>query len=120
MSHKLCGLSFNVDIRFAKVVAKEAWDGYKQRNDSVIVDLFHGLLKSTLVCPECSKVSVQFDPFCYLSLPLPLKKERFIEVFFIPLDPQHKAVQVSRTSLQVPRRNTVTKLYQCNQWHAVM
>ena len=78
------------------MVAKEAWEGYKQRNDSIIVDLFHGLLKSTLVCPECRKVSVQFDPFCYLSLPLPLKKERFIEVFFMPLDPQQKAVHVSR------------------------
>ena len=29
---------------------------YKMRNDSVILDLFHGLLKSTVVCPECPKV----------------------------------------------------------------
>jgi ubiquitin carboxyl-terminal hydrolase 4/11/15 len=37
--------------------AKECWDGYKKRNDSVIVDLFQGQLKSTLICPDCSKVS---------------------------------------------------------------
>ena len=49
-------------------------------NDSVILDLFHGLLKSTVVCPECPKISVTFDPFCHLSLPLPVKKERQIEV----------------------------------------
>ena len=61
-------------------VASEAWEIYKKRNDSVILDLFHGLLKSTVVCPECPKVSVTFDPFCHLSLPLPVKKERKIEV----------------------------------------
>uniref|UniRef100_A0A8C9KB03 Ubiquitin carboxyl-terminal hydrolase n=1 Tax=Panthera tigris altaica TaxID=74533 RepID=A0A8C9KB03_PANTA len=61
------------------VVAKEAWENHRLRNDSVIVDTFHGLFKSTLVCPECAKVSVTFDPFCYLTLPLPLKKDRVRE-----------------------------------------
>lgn len=75
-------------------VANEAWENYRKRNDSVIVDTFHGLLKSTLVCPECAKVSVTFDPFCYLSLPLPIKKERPLEVFLVPLDPMSKTIQV--------------------------
>uniref|UniRef100_A0A8C9PX49 Ubiquitin carboxyl-terminal hydrolase n=1 Tax=Spermophilus dauricus TaxID=99837 RepID=A0A8C9PX49_SPEDA len=61
------------------VVAKEAWENHRLRNDSVIVDTFHGLFKSTLVCPECGKVSVTFDPFCYLTLPLPMKKDRVME-----------------------------------------
>ena len=65
---------------FSQEVANEAWSIYKKRNDSVILDLFHGLLKSTVVCPECPKISVTFDPFCYLSLPLPVRKERQIEV----------------------------------------
>lgn len=39
-------------------LAQEAWQGYKKRNDSVIVDLFQGQYKSTLVCPECQKVGV--------------------------------------------------------------
>ena len=33
-----------------------------------------GLYKSTLVCPQCSYSSVKFDPFMYLSLPLPESK----------------------------------------------
>ena len=37
-------------------LANASWDGYKKRNDSVIVDLFQGQYQSTLVCPECSKV----------------------------------------------------------------
>lgn len=90
-----------------KVVAKEAWDNYKLRNDSVIVDLFHGLLKSTVQCPECSKISVTFDPFCYLSLPLPVKKERQLEIFWVPLDPSKKPVQFKLT---VPKTGGVADL----------
>ncbi len=37
--------------------ARKQWDIYKARNDSVIVDLFQGQYRSTLVCPKCSKVS---------------------------------------------------------------
>ena len=55
-------------------VAKEAWNDYRKRNDSIIVDIFHGQLKSTLVCPVCEKVSVKFDPFCFLSVPVPAKE----------------------------------------------
>ncbi|XP_048463907.1 ubiquitin carboxyl-terminal hydrolase 15-like [Rhincodon typus] len=76
-----------------EVVAKEAWENHRKRNDSIIVDIFHGLFKSTLVCPECSKVSVTFDPFCYLTLPLPLKKERTLEVFLVRMDPLTKPMQ---------------------------
>ncbi|KRY67480.1 Ubiquitin carboxyl-terminal hydrolase 4 [Trichinella pseudospiralis] len=68
-------------------LATEAWRSYKLRNDSIILDLFHGLLKSTVVCPECDKVSITFDPFCYLSLPLPEKSDRLLVINFVPLDP---------------------------------
>ena len=64
-------------------VAAESWENYRKRNSSVIVDMFHGLLKSTVVCPECSKVSVTFDPHCMLQLPLPVKRERTIEVNYV-------------------------------------
>lgn len=37
-------------------LATDSWDAYIKRNDSVIVDLFQGQYKSTLVCPECKKV----------------------------------------------------------------
>jgi len=79
-------------------VAMEAWDNYKKRNDSVILDIFHGLLKSTVVCPECPKVSVTFDPTCYLSLPLPVKKERQVEVFLVYLDPLKPPTQFKVTA----------------------
>lgn len=37
-------------------LAQKSWEGYISRNDSVIVDLFQGQYKSTLVCPDCQKV----------------------------------------------------------------
>ncbi|XGW31752.1 hypothetical protein V3C99_010148 [Haemonchus contortus] len=55
--------------------AEKSWQAYKARNDSIIVDLVHGQLKSTLVCPVCAKVSIKFDPFCFLSVPLPPKEK---------------------------------------------
>ncbi|XP_006892978.1 PREDICTED: ubiquitin carboxyl-terminal hydrolase 4 isoform X2 [Elephantulus edwardii] len=89
------------------VVAKEAWENHRLRNDSVIVDTFHGLFKSTLVCPECAKVSVTFDPFCYLTLPLPLKKDRIMEVFLVPADPCCRPTQYRVT---VPLMGAVSDL----------
>uniref|UniRef100_A0A674EVY5 Ubiquitin carboxyl-terminal hydrolase n=1 Tax=Salmo trutta TaxID=8032 RepID=A0A674EVY5_SALTR len=88
-------------------VAEEAWRNHRRRNDSVIVDTFHGLFKSTLVCPECRKVSVTFDPFCYLSVPLPVSKDRVMEVFFVSLDPVAKPVQ---HRLVVPKAGKVFDL----------
>ncbi|XP_047679014.1 ubiquitin carboxyl-terminal hydrolase 11 isoform X2 [Tachysurus fulvidraco] len=83
----------DADGRPDQEMADRAWCVHRLRNDSVIVDTFHGLLKSTLVCPECGKVSETFDPFCYLTVPLPVSKERVMEVFFVSLDPLAKPVQ---------------------------
>ncbi|CAL8247390.1 unnamed protein product [Merluccius merluccius] len=90
-----------------QVVAEEAWESHIKRNDSIIVDIFHGLFKSTLVCPVCAKVSVTFDPFCYLTLPLPMKKERTLEVYLIPVDPLLKPIQYKLT---VPKVGYISDL----------
>ncbi|KAJ3999775.1 hypothetical protein F5050DRAFT_1804676 [Lentinula boryana] len=66
--------------------ARESWEGYKKRNDSVIVDLFQGQYRSTLVCPECQKISITFDPFMYLTLPLPVQKKWRGIVYYVPWD----------------------------------
>ena len=90
----------------------ETWRDYQRRNDSVIVDTFHGLLKSTLVCPDCAMVSVKFDPFCYLSLPLPIKKERPMTVYFVPRDPRLRLRQVG-----IPAGNYRHRHHHCIALH---
>ncbi|GAU88536.1 hypothetical protein RvY_01219 [Ramazzottius varieornatus] len=51
--------------------ASEAWKRYLKRDNSKIVDLFVGQLKSSLICESCDYCSVTFDPFWDLSLPIP-------------------------------------------------
>lgn len=81
--------------------AKKSWDIYKARNDSVITDLFAGMYKSTLICPTCDKVSIMFDPFSSLTLPIPQESPiLFREIIFMSLDspPTRRTVEVNRTA----------------------
>jgi ubiquitin carboxyl-terminal hydrolase 2/21 len=48
-----------------------AWSRYLQFDNSKIVDIFVGQLKSTLTCTVCNHKSVTFDPFWDLSVSLP-------------------------------------------------
>lgn len=54
-------------------VADENWKLHLLRNQSIIVDIFQGQLKSTVSCPKkhCEHVSTTFDPFMFLSVPIP-------------------------------------------------
>lgn len=40
-------------------MAKTCWEQYRSRNDSVVVNLFQGQYRSTVICPDCSKVRDQ-------------------------------------------------------------
>ncbi|CAF0759373.1 unnamed protein product [Adineta ricciae] len=60
------------DDRPDQDVAYEHWANHLARNTSIIVDLFHGLLRSQVKCRVCDLKSVRFDPFNILSLPLPV------------------------------------------------
>ncbi|KAI6654147.1 dnaJ-like protein subfamily C member 5-like isoform X1 [Oopsacas minuta] len=80
------------------VVAEEAWQVHKKRNDSFIVDNFQGQFKSTLVCPKCRNMSVTFDPFMTVSVPLP-KQTRLIVVHMFWRDP---AIQPKKFKLVLP------------------
>ncbi|XP_012937309.1 ubiquitin carboxyl-terminal hydrolase 8 [Aplysia californica] len=51
--------------------AETAWKHHRMLHRSVIVELFQGQLKSTLMCRTCRKTSVTFQAFMFLSLPIP-------------------------------------------------
>jgi len=68
-----------------KELADRNWDIYKARNDSVVIDLFAGMYKSTLTCPVCDKVSIVFDPFSNLTLQLPIENNWAKEIVYFPL-----------------------------------
>ncbi|ORX93001.1 cysteine proteinase [Basidiobolus meristosporus CBS 931.73] len=99
------------DGRPDALVAEEHWKLHKARNDSIIVDMFQGQFKSTLVCPECDKVSVTFDPFMYLTLPVPISKDLKLQIHFIPLDPSKRPLKLNlRMPYEATHRSLKEKL----------
>lgn len=87
------------DGRPDKVVAEESWDIFSRRNKSKIVDLFYGQYKSNLRCPKCEKQSITFDPFVYLSVPLPRELRKLSVLFFFASPekrPHRFEIQVSK------------------------
>lgn len=68
------------DGRADAIVASEAWLQHHSRNQSIVIDLFYGQLKSKVNCLGCGRDSVRFDPFSLLSLPLPVENYTYCEV----------------------------------------
>ena len=58
-----------------KEASDRFWHCYKMRDDSFIVDLFHGQFKSKITCFKCGKSSINYDPFIFLGLPIPEEKK---------------------------------------------
>ena len=77
--------------------AKRYWEANLIRNDSIITDLFCGLFKSTIICPKCNKISVTFEPFYSINLPLKenkkkkklLNEKKYIDEFRIVYVPKY-------------------------------
>jgi len=66
---------------------------------SIITDLFQGKYSSSVTCLKCNHKSVTTEPFLFLSLPVPAKNLRKVEVYFFPLDgpPTKYAVRVLKS-----------------------
>lgn len=61
--------------------ANAYWDRYRMIDNSMIVDIFVGQLRSTLTCQSCRHASTTFDPFWDLSVPIPSRgKSRSISI----------------------------------------
>jgi ubiquitin carboxyl-terminal hydrolase 4/11/15 len=94
-----------------KKMADEVWDITRKRDDSIIADLFTGMYKSTLKCPECGKISITFDPFNNLTLPLPVENMWSKTIKFFPLNdvpvyfevelPKHSSIESLKLFLSI-------------------
>jgi uncharacterized UBP type Zn finger protein len=97
------------------VVAAEAWAVHQKRNRSIVVDRFQGQLKSRLVCPVCPRVSITFDPFMFLSVPLPTVNDKSQLITFVSADypaqpAMQYAVNVSKAATTVELRQALSAL----------
>ncbi|KAH3664077.1 hypothetical protein OGAPHI_004791 [Ogataea philodendri] len=80
-----------------RMLAEKCWEIHKMRNNSVVIDLFVGQYKSTLVCPDCGKVSITFDPYNDLTLPLPVHKKWTGKVSVLLEEGRPRSLQVELT-----------------------
>ena len=87
--------SIESDGKNEKEIAKKSWENHLLRNRSHIVDLMHGQYRSQLTCPECSKISITYDPFSTLTLPIPGKESKTIEFYFIHHENREKPFKLS-------------------------
>ena len=64
-----------------EIKSKIEWNNYLRRNQSVLVDLFYGLFKSTVSCSVCNKSCIDFNTFSSISVNLKNnnKKENSVE-----------------------------------------
>jgi len=90
-----------------KEMADKVWDITRRRDDSVIADLFTGLYKSTLKCPECGKISITFDPFNNLTLPIPVEDVWMAKIKFLPLNDIPVLIEV-----ELPKHSAIEQLKQ--------
>lgn len=95
----------------------ESWTHYLKRNRSIIIDLFCGQYKSKVTCPSCSKISITFDPFLSVSLPIPHINYINFQFYFIPRDstipPQKVRMVLSsneRLTVFLKRFSEITKI----------
>eukprot|EP00347_Sterkiella_histriomuscorum_P008234 403345866 len=80
------------DGRKDDIISTEYWEGFKKREKSLFVDLFYGQLKSRVQCTVCNKISISFDPFNMLSVPIPQTKEQKVTIKYFPykFEEEHK------------------------------
>lgn len=97
-----CDLLSNCIRSFSEVLACFVWPTLPGSVIKFIMITFNlqGQYKSTLVCPNCKKVSVTFDPFMYLSLPLPSATTRTMTLTVISTD---GSAQPSPYTISVPK-----------------
>ena len=80
------------------IASKRWWDLHKKREDSIIIDLFNGQLKSETICQVCGKSSITYDPFMSLCLPLPKAKKHLIIKIFCELECKYLDFQSNEKS----------------------
>lgn len=68
------------------VMARASWEGFKMRNNSVIVDKYFGQDKSELWCPDCMKSGKsrrKFDPRLTVLVSLPTVNTKVQEITLV-------------------------------------
>lgn len=94
--------------------AARQWERYRAQNRSLVVDIFEGQLRSQLTCCQCGCSSSTFEPFRYLSVPIPSnhvdRAVLRIVLFALPFARGDERPQLMRYSVAVPKSSTVQRV----------
>jgi len=63
------------DLDKLALKAMTSWKQFFKDNYSIIIELFYSQLFSAIKCPDCSYISMVFNPICYHTLPIPNKTQ---------------------------------------------
>ena len=94
------GLSIERMASNESELSQSAWNSFKKANNSVIVDNFYGLFKSSVECMKCHQKSITFEPFSTISCALPYPLQKTAPFTFIPWD-----LKAPRTKMQLKLSN---------------
>ncbi|XP_065644929.1 ubiquitin carboxyl-terminal hydrolase 32 isoform X2 [Hydra vulgaris] len=73
-----------VNSKSLQSVDEHAWSHYLVNNESVISTTMQGQFQSIVSCDKCAFVSHTYEPFMFLSLPIPYAMERDIVLTWVP------------------------------------
>ncbi|XP_058022736.1 ubiquitin carboxyl-terminal hydrolase 43 [Ahaetulla prasina] len=117
MHEDLCSVSFNQKLKMSgkppSGQEESSTSGSAQatvqppKGQSFVQNHFQAQYRSSLTCPHCRKQSNTFDPFLCISLPIPLRQTRPLNVTLVF---QSKSQRFVRVGLAVPLFSTVSKL----------
>jgi ubiquitin C-terminal hydrolase len=79
------------EIKPDEEMSRESELNYAKRINSYVRSLMAGQFKSTVVCSACQKISVCFDPYLLISMPVP-PTECFL--FFVPAELSKCAIRL--------------------------
>ena len=99
------------------------------KRQSIIVDLMEGKYKSEFKCNDCNEISITFDPYNIISLPIPKEKYKIIEYTFIDctktnIIPTVYGIKINKSYNSVAFKKLLSKrhnvnrkeLYVCDIW----
>ena len=75
--------------------SKRYWDCHIKRENSIIVDLFHGQFQNIIKCQSCGKEKKSYEPFINISLPIPEEHNFYIIKFFTHLKCKNIAININ-------------------------
>lgn len=67
----------------------------------------HGQYKSRLDCPDCKQISITFDPFMILSLPIPTMEYSKFFIYYVPESPRTTPQKIT---LNVPNNTSYKEI----------